>query len=298
MLWNIILVLVAAVAELAVLTSGECVCANTAVVMRTGASTRYSRRGVLYPGYCVVVTSSSGRRNQGYYWRNVDYNGQDTWIPDNGRWLSEHRCSSRRQENILSETSGGSSNNGGSNNNNNNGGSSGGSSSSSAGGCPNIVSRSAWGARSPTHRHQNMPSTPRYVFIHHSASGSCDSLRTCKEKVKAFQDLHIDDNGWADIGYSFLIGGDGTVYEGRGWGKVGAHTRNYNSAGLGICLIGNFNDEWPTNDALNAARRLIECGVSSGRIRSDYTLRGHRDMGSTECPGNNLYNIIRTWPNY
>ena len=40
--------------------------------------------------------------------------------------------------------------------------------------------------------------------------------------------------GWSDIGYSFLIGGDGRVYEGRGWGRVGAHTYGYNSRAYGI----------------------------------------------------------------
>lgn len=39
--------------------------------------------------------------------------------------------------------------------------------------------------------------------------------------------------GWWDIGYSFMIGEDGNVYEGRGWDEVGAHTYGYNSVGLG-----------------------------------------------------------------
>jgi hypothetical protein len=34
--------------------------------------------------------------------------------------------------------------------------------------------------------------------------------------------------GWSDIGYSFVVGEDGNVYEARGWDKVGAHTHNYN----------------------------------------------------------------------
>jgi hypothetical protein len=34
---------------------------------------------------------------------------------------------------------------------------------------------------------------------------------------------------WGDIGYNFLVGEDGNVYEGRGWTQVGAQTLNYNS---------------------------------------------------------------------
>lgn len=42
------------------------------------------------------------------------------------------------------------------------------------------------------------------------------------------------------IYFSFIIGGDGKVYEGAGFHKVGAHTRGYNTRSLGIAFIGNF----------------------------------------------------------
>lgn len=38
-----------------------------------------------------------------------------------------------------------------------------------------------------------------------------------------------------------MIGGDGNVYEGAGFHKVGAHTRGYNSRSIGIAMIGNFS---------------------------------------------------------
>lgn len=53
----------------------------------------------------------------------------------------------------------------------------------------------------------------------------------------------MDHNGWADIGYNFLIGEDGIAYEGRGWGIRGAHSPDYNAKSIGICIIGNFQCE-------------------------------------------------------
>lgn len=67
--------------------------------------------------------------------------------------------------------------------------------------------------------------------------------------------------GWSDIGYSFLVGGDGRVYEGRGWGTVGAHTRGYNSNGIAISFVGNFMTQKPNQAMLNAAQKLIACGI-------------------------------------
>lgn len=40
--------------------------------------------------------------------------------------------------------------------------------------------------------------------------------------------------------YSFIIGGDGNIYEGAGWHKEGAHTYGYNKKSIGIAFIGDF----------------------------------------------------------
>jgi len=71
--------------------------------------------------------------------------------------------------------------------------------------------------------------------------------------------------GWDDIGYNFLVGEDGNVYEGRGWDTVGTHAKGYNSKSIGIAFIGHFNDRIPNNAAINAAKQLISCGVSMVR---------------------------------
>ncbi len=70
--------------------------------------------------------------------------------------------------------------------------------------------------------------------------------------------------GWSDIGYNFLIGGDGRVYEGRGWGRVGAHTYGYNSASVAFSFIGNAQDVSPSAAALQAFNDLNACSVSNG----------------------------------
>lgn len=43
--------------------------------------------------------------------------------------------------------------------------------------------------------------------------------------------------------HSFAVGGDGKVYECRGFNVVGAHAPNYNTNGLGIVLLGDFQSK-------------------------------------------------------
>lgn len=99
---------------------------------------------------------------------------------------------------------------------------------------------------------------------------------------------------------SFVVGSDGYVYEGRGWRWVGAHTRGHNSRGFGVAIIGNYSARLPTEGALRAVRQeLPQCAVRAGLLRADYKLLGHRQLvTTTECPGEVLFQHLRSWPHF
>ncbi|XP_069140716.1 peptidoglycan-recognition protein SC2-like [Argopecten irradians] len=165
--------------------------------------------------------------------------------------------------------------------------------------CDNIhvISRDTWGARRPAQR-TTLGHSVNLFFVHHTAGRTCHTETECASVLKGVQNYHMDTRGYSDIGYSFLIGQDGQVYEGRGWGVVGAHTLHYNSCAYAASFMGNFMETLPPESALNAAKALAQCGVEKGYIKGTYSLFGHRDVGTTECPGDNLYKEIRNWTRY
>ena len=55
--------------------------------------------------------------------------------------------------------------------------------------------------------------------------------------MHVIQDFHMDDRGWWDIGYNFLIGQDGRIYEGRGFSVQGAHCSGWNTQTLGSVIF-------------------------------------------------------------
>lgn len=59
-----------------------------------------------------------------------------------------------------------------------------------------------------------------------------------------------------------------------------------------------FVDRQPSTAAVNAAKNLIQCGVTEGKISSSYGLLGHRQADQTNCPGTKLFELIKTWPNW
>ncbi|XP_018788908.1 PREDICTED: peptidoglycan-recognition protein LC-like isoform X4 [Bactrocera latifrons] len=161
-----------------------------------------------------------------------------------------------------------------------------------------VVSKDEWYAEAEHGGVDKLKLPVQRVIIAHTASTSCETKLQCDARVQSVQAFHIHSNGWGDIGYNFLVGGDGLVYEGRGWYNQGAHTLGYNKDSICIAFIGTFNLQVPTENDLKAAQLLIDEGVRLGVLPENYRLYGARQLSATESPGKALYSIIMKWPHW
>ena len=132
--------------------------------------------------------------------------------------------------------------------------------------------------------------TWKYVVLHHTAthSGSVESIHRAHRQRR-----DSAGNPWKGIGYHFLIGnghgmGDGEVQSTFRWQQQisGAHagSRQFNDFGIGICLVGNFEQNGPTSAQVKAVSELIaqlkqEFGITEKQILK------HGDLKATACPG-------------
>lgn len=160
-----------------------------------------------------------------------------------------------------------------------------------------IMQRREWLAQ-PTAPLPKLTTPVPYVIISHTATEECVAIAQCVLLVRTVQTFHIESRGWWDIGYNFLVGGDGFAYVGRGWDSVGAHAYGYNNVSIGISFMGTFNNVRPPDRQLTAAKQLIELGVQSGKIAENYKLLAHRQVSATESPGTVLYQELQTWPHW
>lgn len=124
------------------------------------------------------------------------------------------------------------------------------------------------------------------VIIHHSAAPD-------SQRVEDIARYHVEVNGWSAIGYHYIIERDGTIAMGRPRWAVGAHAYGANFDSIGVCVLGNFN-----NDTLDQIRMMSLCHVIAQCIH-DYDLDPdddvipHRDVaGDTSCPGINILDKI------
>jgi hypothetical protein len=82
-----------------------------------------------------------------------------------------------------------------------------------------IVTREEWGAGRGTCTSRD--GARRRISIHHTETGSVDPAR----QLCSIQSYHRS-KGWCDVGYHFLVGADGRIYEGRPVELLGAHERD------------------------------------------------------------------------
>ena len=130
--------------------------------------------------------------------------------------------------------------------------------------------------------------TTDMVVIHHTGEADIDA------SAEQINEWHKN-NGWAGIGYHFVIRKDGTIEQGRPVDTVGAHAYGENSHTVGVHLSGDFMQAQPTTAQIESAAMLF------ANICTDYSIVidrahivGHRDLMSTDCPGDNLYNQLDT----
>ncbi|MFH0776105.1 MAG: N-acetylmuramoyl-L-alanine amidase [Patescibacteria group bacterium] len=150
------------------------------------------------------------------------------------------------------------------------------------------------------------------IIVHHSAESGEKDLngdnKFDKEDaeiiVQAIYYYHARTRGWGDIGYNFLIDPLGNIYEGRSGGDyvVGGHTYCANTNTIGVAFIGNFQNEIPSEEALESGARLLGDlsnfydlpldQFSDFHGKNTRNLIGHRDYGATACPGQKLYDYL------
>lgn len=150
----------------------------------------------------------------------------------------------------------------------------------------------------------------RKIFVHHTAELNKDLnkdgvIDSEDEKMVMRNDYYFHSlvRGWGDIGYNYVVGTTGTIYEGRAGGDrvVAAHAVWRNISSIGISTMGNFEEENILTPELTGLANAVgyvakkynldPLGQSLFYGQTASTVLGHRDSeeAATACPGKNLY---------
>lgn len=108
-------------------------------------------------------------------------------------------------------------------------------------------------------------------------------------------DLWHRQKGWTGIGYHYLIGLNGEIWEGRREALTGAHTLKHNADSIGVCYVGGCDSDMKTKDTRTPAQKqsLIKLLTDLKKKYPKAEIKGHRDYNSTSCPGFDAYQEYR-----
>lgn len=182
---------------------------------------------------------------------------------------------------------------------------------------PKVVTRAGWGADEsircdePTIDDEITAGT-----VHHTAGRNDYSEDESAGIMRAIYRYHAQTLGWCDIGYQALVDRFGRIFEGRHGGMTrnvqGAHAGGFNENTVGVAMMGNFEEEAPPQEQIDATGKYIgwrlklaaldpmghQTHYSEGTSFSKYAqgeavdlpnIFAHRDVGSTDCPGDGAY---------
>ena len=110
---------------------------------------------------------------------------------------------------------------------------------------------------------------------------------------KEIRKWHVEDNGWDDVGYHYIIKRDGTVEVARAEAFQGAHAPAVNSKSIAICLVvgmaedGDAENNFTLEQFLSLKDLIKKIKMTNPNI---VEIVGHCDVQDNKpnCPGFNL----------
>lgn len=142
-----------------------------------------------------------------------------------------------------------------------------------------MVRRAQWGAGGATGgRHVAL--SQRRWFVAHWPGGAVRADEA--QNVRDIDRFHRGSMRWAVIGYNFLIGRSGTVYEGAGLNVRGIHSPPRNTDGFGVCFLVAPGEQLPA--PMRRAGRDLYAWLNQQAGRT-LARGGHRTHFATQCPG-------------
>lgn len=131
------------------------------------------------------------------------------------------------------------------------------------------------------------------LTVHHTGGTAVldADLEDVRRSLRAILSGHMAHH-YGDIGYHFLVDGAGRVWEGRSLWFEGAHVARENRRNVGIALLGNFEEQKPTNEQLATLETLV--GLLADHFGMDRErIYAHRDLAYSLCPGRHVYPYVQ-----
>ena len=154
-----------------------------------------------------------------------------------------------------------------------------------------LVPRSSWTKVAPRSNSRPIGRVTR-ITLHHTAEHGAVATLPDVEVIRRIENYHRNGRKWCAIGYHYLVGKDGRVYEGRPANLQGAHVLSENENNIGISMMGDWDKKMPSARQLSALKAFLDDTRDRFKVGKS-KVYGHRDLNRSVCPGEALYGWLR-----
>ena len=106
--------------------------------------------------------------------------------------------------------------------------------------------------------------------------------------IETIRGWHVNERGWSDIGYHYVIELDGAIKKGRPVSIQGAHTKGHNKNSIGICYVGGTEDDIkiPKDTRTDAQKESLTALLLELKTVNycDAIVHSHSDFSNKDCP--------------
>ena len=102
--------------------------------------------------------------------------------------------------------------------------------------------------------------------------------------------------GFKTIGYHYLIGLNGEIWQGRLLAEVGAHTTGQNANSIGICYVGGLAADGKTPKDTRTDKQKETLKKLINTCKKSYpnaTIHGHYEFANKACPCFDVQELIK-----
>lgn len=126
-----------------------------------------------------------------------------------------------------------------------------------------------------------MSNKPTVIITHHAVSLLQHTVFDVDNWHRSRWPGFVSRKGW-HVGYHYVIERDGRVHQTREHNEEGAHTLGMNKSSIGVCFMGNFDIEYPTNKQIEAWEALY---IKLQKEYPNIPSRPHRAYAYKSCHG-------------
>lgn len=107
------------------------------------------------------------------------------------------------------------------------------------------------------------------------------------ETVESIRNMHKS-QGWADIGYHYVVYLDGSIHNGRNVDIIGAHCYGYNANSIGVVYVGGCDKRMKSKDTRTDKQKesLVKLLKDLRKLYPTAKIYGHKDLDKKgkDCP--------------